>query len=97
MTLIRILLIVIMSPILLCLEVIGTLFLYASIWLEAIGQLMLADDKEEIMEMRDGLASMVDKKNDAFDLIIGTATKNRAKELGCLDEIVENLENIKQQ
>lgn len=97
MNLIRLLLIVIMFPILLCLEVIGTSVLYASIWLDAVGLQMLADDKEGVMESYDATVSILEKKNEALRLIVRTASKNRAKELGCLDEIIENLEDITQQ
>lgn len=88
---------IVMLPILFVVEFIGTLFLCAAIWLEALGMQMMAEDKQEVMDALSTIKDVLRNKYHALNLIVNTACLNRAKELGCLDEIVEDLENIKQQ
>lgn len=84
-------------PVMLVLEVIGTLFLCAATWLEALGLQMMADDKYEVMDALTTSEDILRKKNHAFELLINKAFYNRANELGCWDEIVRDLEHLKQQ
>lgn len=84
-------------PIMLVLEVIGTLFLCAATWLEALGLQMMADDKYEAMDALATSEDILRKKNHAFELLINKALYNRANELGCWDEIVRDFEHLKQQ
>ena len=87
-----ILLYIVTLPIMLVLEVIGTLFLCAATWLEALGLQMMADDKTEVVDALSTSRDVLRKKNHALNLIVNTACINRANELGCWDEIVKDLE-----
>lgn len=87
-----ILLYIVTLPLMLALEVIGTLFLCAATWIEALGLQMMADDKQEVMDALSTSKDILRKKNHAFELLINKAFYNRANELGCLEEIVRDLE-----
>lgn len=87
-----ILAIIVTLLLMLVLEVIGTLFLCAATWLEALGLQMMADDKQEVMDALSTSKDILSKKQHAFELLISKACINRANELGCLDEIVRDLE-----
>jgi hypothetical protein len=87
-----ILLYIVTLPIMLVLEVIGTLFLCAATWIEALGLQMMAEDKTEVVNAMNSGKDVLRKKHHAFELIVDKAFYNRANELGCWDEIVKDLE-----
>lgn len=87
-----VLLYIVTLPIMLVLEVIGTLFLCAATWIEALGLQMMADDKQEVMDALSTSKDILRKKQDAFEMLANKAFYNRANELGCWDEIVRDLE-----